>query len=91
MHSGKTDPKMDHLVCFLPGTLALGAANGAAPDFRSLAGGLRSHPDMILAEELMRTCYEGYRAMAAHLAPEIWRFKTGGTPGTLQARAHVAS
>lgn len=79
--SGKTDPKMDHLVCFLPGTLALGAANGAAPDFRSLAGGLRSHPDMILAEELMRTCYEGYRAMAAHLAPEIWRFKTGGTPG----------
>ena len=31
--------------------------------------------DMILAKELMRTCYEGYQAMAAKLAPEIWRFK----------------
>lgn len=30
---------------------------------------------MILAKELMRTCYEGYQAMAAKLAPEIWRFK----------------
>ena len=32
--------------------------------------------DMVLAKELMRTCYEGYQAMAAKLAPEIWRFKT---------------
>ena len=113
MASGGWDPKMDHLVCFLPGTLALGAANGAAP-----AGvALESHPDMVLAkvrpascappcassacstwyffvcscfvrlssaaddgvglrvQELMRTCYEGYQAMAAKLAPEIWRFK----------------
>ena len=46
MASGGWDPKMDHLVCFLPGTLALGAANGAAP-----AGvALESHPDMVLAK-----------------------------------------
>lgn len=37
---------------------------------------LLARRDMILAKELMRTCYEGYQAMAAKLAPEIWRFKT---------------
>ena len=72
MSGGGWDPKMDHLVCFLPGTLALGASQGAAP----VGVALEQHPDMILAKELMRTCYEGYQAMAAKLAPEIWRFKT---------------
>ena len=77
---GRTyDPKMDHLVCFLPGLLALGAKEGAAP--RDNPGGLAAHPDMVLAKELMRTCYEGYQHMAAKLAPEIWRFKQGGTDG----------
>ncbi len=41
--------------------------------------------DMILAKELMRTCYEGYQAMAAKLAPEIWRFKT-----SVGCIAHIA-
>ena len=73
-------------MCFLPGTLALGAAHGATPrgpqyDPKvSGVAGLRTHPDFILAEELMRTCYEGYRAMAAKLAPEIWRFKVRTQP-----------
>ena len=31
LSGGGWDPKMDHLVCFLPGTLALGASQGAAP------------------------------------------------------------
>jgi len=68
---GTYDPKMDHLVCFLPGLLALGAANGARPQGVPLL----QHPDMRLAEELMYTCYMGYREMAAELAPEIWRFR----------------
>ena len=42
LSGGRYDPKMDHLVCFLPGLLALGAANGAAP--RGLRGVRTSVP-----------------------------------------------
>ena len=49
---------MDHLVCFLPGTLALGYAHGLP----------ESHMD--LAKKLTRTCYEMY----ASLWPSIFRF-----------------
>ncbi|VDI53984.1 mannosyl-oligosaccharide alpha-1,2-mannosidase [Mytilus galloprovincialis] len=52
-------PKMDHLVCFLPGTLALGYINGMPEE----------HMD--LAKEMMRTCYEMYNKMPTKLSPEI--------------------
>ena len=52
----------DHLVCFLPGTLALGVKNGL-PD---------SH--MKLAEELLYTCYQMYHRMSMGLSPEIAYF-----------------
>ncbi|XP_013189359.2 endoplasmic reticulum mannosyl-oligosaccharide 1,2-alpha-mannosidase isoform X1 [Amyelois transitella] len=55
-------PKMDHLTCFLPGTLALGHANGL-PDWH-----------MMMAEELMQTCYLTYAAHPTFLAPEITHF-----------------
>ncbi|KOB76702.1 alpha-1,2-Mannosidase [Operophtera brumata] len=55
-------PKMDHLTCFLPGTLALGRANGL-PDWH-----------MRMAEELMHTCYLTYAAHPTFLAPEITHF-----------------
>jgi hypothetical protein len=73
---------MDHLVCFLPGTLALGAYHGAVNPHtgEAHAGALSTHPDMQLAEELAYTCYQGYQDMAAKLAPEIWHFKTDGAP-----------
>jgi hypothetical protein len=59
---GKTySPKMDHLVCFLAGTLALGAINGAP----------EKHID--LAKNLSRTCYEMYRTPTG-LGPEIAYF-----------------
>lgn len=52
----------DHLVCFLPGTLALGAHNGLPGD----------HMD--LAVKLMETCYQMYKQMETGLSPEIAHF-----------------
>lgn len=52
-------PKMDHLVCFLPGTLALGYLNGMP----------ESH--MQLSKELIKTCYEMHNKMPTKLSPEI--------------------
>ncbi|CAH2316853.1 endoplasmic reticulum mannosyl-oligosaccharide 1,2-alpha-mannosidase [Pelobates cultripes] len=59
---GHFSPKMDHLVCFLPGTLALGAHNG-------LTAG---HMD--IATALMDTCYQMYKQMETGLSPEISHF-----------------
>ncbi|XP_067825699.1 mannosidase, alpha, class 1B, member 1b isoform X2 [Heptranchias perlo] len=55
-------PKMDHLVCFLPGTLALGAHHGLTADH------------MELAKELMETCYQMYAQIETGLSPEIVHF-----------------
>ena len=64
--SGKSPrPKMDHLVCFLPGTLALGHAHGLP----------RAHLE--LAEKLIETCYAMYTETATGLAPEIAYFGVG--------------
>ncbi|KAL0032746.1 hypothetical protein WJX79_007172 [Trebouxia sp. C0005] len=62
---GPLEPKMDHLVCFLPGLLALG-------HFHGVNTGSRYDPnDLELAEELMLTCYEMYRRIPTGLSPEI--------------------
>ncbi|KAJ8286518.1 hypothetical protein GJAV_G00040080 [Gymnothorax javanicus] len=61
---GRFSPKMDHLVCFLPGTLALGAHNGLPGDHMELAG------------KLMETCYQMYAQMETGLSPEIVHFNT---------------
>lgn len=52
----------DHLVCFLPGTLALGAHHGLPADH------------MELARALMDTCYQMNRQMETGLSPEIAHF-----------------
>ncbi|XP_044270175.1 endoplasmic reticulum mannosyl-oligosaccharide 1,2-alpha-mannosidase [Tribolium madens] len=59
-------PKMDHLTCYLPGTLALGVHNGLP----------ESH--MKLAEELLSTCYQTYAQQPTFLAPEITYFNIQG-------------
>lgn len=59
---GHFSPKMDHLVCFLPGTLALGAHNGLPQEH------------MELAKQLMETCYQMYVQMETGLSPEIVHF-----------------
>ncbi|XP_061655045.1 endoplasmic reticulum mannosyl-oligosaccharide 1,2-alpha-mannosidase isoform X2 [Phyllopteryx taeniolatus] len=60
-------PKMDHLVCFLPGTLALGSYNDLPGD----------HMD--LAVQLMETCHHMYTQMETGLSPEIAHFNLHDT------------
>ncbi|XP_069603738.1 endoplasmic reticulum mannosyl-oligosaccharide 1,2-alpha-mannosidase isoform X2 [Ranitomeya imitator] len=67
---GHFSPKMDHLVCFLPGTLALGAHNGITSDHMELAGAL------------METCYQMYKQMETGLSPEISHFSLHASKGS---------
>lgn len=70
---GPISPKMDHLVCFLPGTIALAATGG-----ESLAEA-RTKPDwspdkevqIKLARDLTTTCWGMYAVTETGLAPEI--------------------
>ncbi|XP_031845965.1 alpha-Mannosidase class I b [Nomia melanderi] len=55
-------PKMDHLTCYLGGTLALGVHHGLPSE----------HMD--LANELVKTCYQTYAIQPTFLAPEITYF-----------------
>jgi len=55
-------PKMDHLVCFLAGTLALGAHNGLPEEH------------LELGKRLADTCWETYKRMPTGLSPEITYF-----------------
>ncbi|XP_034292103.1 endoplasmic reticulum mannosyl-oligosaccharide 1,2-alpha-mannosidase isoform X1 [Pantherophis guttatus] len=61
---GRFSAKMDHLVCFLPGVLALGAHNGLPADH------------LTLAAELAETCYQMYVQVETGLSPEIVHFNT---------------
>lgn len=83
--TGEISPKMDHLVCFAPGMLALGATNGltvadARKNAATGAWGQRHEHDLELARELMRTCYEMYNVTATKLAPEIAWFNMEHDP-----------
>ncbi|XP_054274703.1 endoplasmic reticulum mannosyl-oligosaccharide 1,2-alpha-mannosidase-like [Macrosteles quadrilineatus] len=55
-------PKMDHLVCFVPGMLALGVHYGMPEEHLSMA------------VDLMDTCYQTYAQRPTFLAPEITFF-----------------
>lgn len=57
---------MDHLTCYLPGTLLLGYINGMP----------QSH--MTLAQDLLKTCYQTYKKQPTGLAPEITYFNLNG-------------
>jgi hypothetical protein len=79
---GKLHPKMDHLVCFLPGTIAL-AATGGIPlaDARKLpTWGKAQEEDITLARELTKTCMGMYKVTATGLAPEIAYFELDDPP-----------
>lgn len=70
---GEFSPKMDHLVCFMAGSFALGATEGLPLSVarKSPTWGAQQEEDMRLARELMRTCYEMYAVTPTGLAPEI--------------------
>ncbi|XP_003473009.1 endoplasmic reticulum mannosyl-oligosaccharide 1,2-alpha-mannosidase isoform X1 [Cavia porcellus] len=65
---GRFSAKMDHLVCFLPGTLALGVHHGLPTE----------HMELALA--LMETCYQMNHQMETGLSPEIAHFNTFSRP-----------
>ena len=76
------NPKMDELVCFLPGTLALAAHHGMTlsaalpPISQQDEGVVPSTSNVLLqmAEELAYTCYMTFARQPTHLAPEITHF-----------------
>ncbi|CAE7257631.1 MNS3 [Symbiodinium natans] len=68
----QTIPKMDHLICFLPGALALEVLHERSPDNR------KSRVDLILAHKLVETCVHTYWRTVSDLAPEITRFNALG-------------
>lgn len=79
---GELSPKMDHLVCFLPGTLALGATGGLTEaEARKLPSwSKKNEDDMQLARELTHTCWGTYKYMATGLAAEITHFHIANDP-----------
>ncbi|XP_076902856.1 mannosyl-oligosaccharide 1,2-alpha-mannosidase MNS3-like isoform X2 [Bidens hawaiensis] len=77
---GGFSPKMDHLVCFLPGTLALGATKGLTKTM-AMENNLLTFEDLEnlkLAEELAKTCFVMYAVTSTGLAPEIANFNSEG-------------
>jgi hypothetical protein len=79
---GTLHPKMDHLVCFMPGTIALAATGGLSlAEAKKLpTWGKEQEENMELARELTKTCIGMYRATATTLAPEIVHFNIYDPP-----------
>ncbi|KAI4186922.1 MAG: hypothetical protein L6R41_003152 [Letrouitia leprolyta] len=75
-------PKMDHLVCFMPGTIALAATGGKTVAEAKKAGkwGKKEQADLDLAIELTKTCWGMYQTAATGLAPEITYFEIDDPP-----------
>jgi endoplasmic reticulum Man9GlcNAc2 1,2-alpha-mannosidase len=75
-------PKMDHLVCFIPGTIALGATGGLTEsEAKKLpTWSKKKDEEMQLARELTQTCWGMYKVMATGLAPEIAHFHIDQPP-----------
>ncbi|KAI3429765.1 hypothetical protein D9Q98_010078 [Chlorella vulgaris] len=63
--------KFDHLVCFVPGMLALGAHSGAVT-------GAKAEAYMRLAGDLTHTCWQMYHRMPSGLSPEYVTFTPQG-------------
>ncbi|EXJ79059.1 mannosyl-oligosaccharide alpha-1,2-mannosidase [Capronia epimyces CBS 606.96] len=76
--------KMDHLVCFMPGTIALAVTGGQTVEeakARLGSGWTKTHDENLkLAEELMKTCWGMYKVTPTGLAPEIAYFHTDTPP-----------
>ncbi|EAQ93322.1 hypothetical protein CHGG_01557 [Chaetomium globosum CBS 148.51] len=89
--AGALSPKMDHLVCFMPGTIALAVTGGLTEkEARKLpTWSKQDEDDMQLARELMHTCWGMYKYMATGLAAEITYFNIGN-PHLPESAPHKA-
>ncbi|CCE65388.1 hypothetical protein TPHA_0L00320 [Tetrapisispora phaffii CBS 4417] len=69
-------PKLDHLVCFMGGLLAMGATNGLQFDEarKSSFWDAKRADDFKIAEELTYSCFQLYDQIPSGLAPEIVMF-----------------
>ncbi|CAN6674527.1 endoplasmic reticulum mannosyl-oligosaccharide 1,2-alpha-mannosidase [Trichomonascus vanleenenianus] len=75
--NGPLSPKMDHLVCFAGGMLALGATRGhELSKARKMQWTTSQEADFQLGREIARTCYEMYARTPTGLAAEIVFFNT---------------
>ncbi|CEP20095.1 hypothetical protein [Parasitella parasitica] len=73
---GDLHPKMDHLVCFMGGSFALGVTEGASIHDMDPLLDKQDGEDWTLAQALTETCYEMYNMTATGLASEIVYFNT---------------
>merc|ERR1711916_152852 len=71
--NGQKSNVFDHLMCFVPGMLALGSIH--EPDAS------RASVHLGLAKELANTCYALYSRSPSGLAPDVVTFNTRPTPG----------
>lgn len=71
--NGELSSKMDHLVCFMGGLLAMGATHGYPISIaQNSTWWDNDHADdWILAQEITHTCYQMYHQIPAGLSPEI--------------------
>lgn len=76
--NGAFSNKMDHLVCFMGGLLALGATEGKTLEEARKSSDWDSikEQDFLLAKEITHTCYRMYADTETGLAPEIVVFNT---------------
>merc|ERR1711862_247314 len=74
MNGGSVNHKMDHLACFMAGSLALGAYTH--PDGLESA---KAQRDLKTGKALAYTCYQMYARMKTGISPEAVKFNSGGT------------
>ncbi len=67
--NGHQKRKMDHLVCFLPGVLALGAHTDPRGEDSP-----RAKRDLAVAKSLMYTCRQMYHTQVSGISPEYVEF-----------------
>jgi endoplasmic reticulum Man9GlcNAc2 1,2-alpha-mannosidase len=65
----KLSPKMDHLACFLPGAIALGATRGRPlEEAKTMPGWSKDKKEQIeLAKELTKTCWGSKYTHSMHI------------------------
>ncbi|KAJ5172332.1 Mannosyl-oligosaccharide 1-2-alpha-mannosidase [Penicillium capsulatum] len=80
--AGALSPKVDHLVCFMPGTIALGATGGEplATARKSADWSQQREEEILISRELMKTCWATYLQTPTGLAPEITHFVLDDNP-----------
>lgn len=85
-------PKMDHLVCFLPGTIALAATGGLTLEkARQGNWSAEKEQQIDLARDLMKTCWGMYAVTETGLAPEIAWFNTLARGEIIKPKSRLSS